>query len=121
MRSIFEDFMELGFGSPVYKFNTNGLYDTMPSFWKKTDEGYKVTLKTLGVSEVLVEIVDNNIKVYGENEIDGLKYDTTINLPVSQDVINNITEVRHKTVCGVTVLNLILDRPEKKNIKITKI
>jgi len=34
--------------------------------------------------------------------------------------MDNITEIKHKTINGLTFVDLIVDRPEKKKIKITK-
>jgi len=116
---FFEDFFELGFGKPTkIVFNANGLKDLMPACWQKTEDGYKARIKTLGLTEVKVDVLDDGIKVYGENEIDSLKYDTSMTLPISQDVMDNIIEIKHETIAGVTLVSLIVDRPAKRQIKI---
>lgn len=118
----FDGFFELGFGKPSKViFNTAGLKDQMPACWNKTKTGYKARIKTLGVERVNVTVEDYGIKIFGENEIDGQKYDTTIELPISQDVMNNVIEIKHNTTAGITIVELIVSRPEKKNIKINRI
>ncbi len=120
--SIFNS-MEMGFGRPTkIIFNTNGIKDQMPSYWRKTENGYRCTVKTLGINndDVSVEVENNGIKVSGKSEVEGESYDTLIELPIAEDVIDNITEIKHKTINGLTFVDLIVNRPEKKKIKITK-
>lgn len=123
MKSIFsDDFFDdllLGFGRPLkIIFNTNNLKDQMPTCWEKTDSGYRCTAKTLGISEVKVSVEDYGIKVFGESELEGKKYNTTLELPISQDVMDNVTEINTKTINGITFIDLIVDRPERRKIKI---
>lgn len=115
--------MAMGFGRPTKViFNTNGLKDQMPSFWCQTEKGYRCTLKTLGIGndDINVETEDNGIKVSGKSKVEGESYDTLIELPIAEDVMDNIIEIKHKTINGLTFVDLIVDRPEKKKIKITK-
>lgn len=109
----------LGFGRPTkIVFNTNGIKDQMPSQWSKTDSGYKATVKTLGIEKAKVEVKDNGIRISGENEIDGRKYDTTIDLPIAEKVMDTVLEVKHKTLAGITIVELVVDKPTKREIKI---
>jgi len=120
--SIF-DGMALGFGRPTkIIFNTNGIKDQMPSCWSKTEKGYRCTVKTLGIGndDISVEVEDGGIKVSGKSEVEGESYDTLIELPIAEDVMDNITEIKHKTINGLTFVDLVVNRPEKKKIKITK-
>ena len=118
---LFEDIFAFGFGRPTRLiFNTNGLKDMNPFFWSKTDDGYKATVKTLGIENVRVDTYEYGITISGENEIDGKKYDTTLELPICPDVLDNVIEITHQTKCGITIINLITSKPDKKKIKITK-
>lgn len=101
--------------------NTNGLKDMMPSCWEKTDNGYRCVVKTLGISDVNITIEDYGIMLTGSNELEGKVYDTTVELPIAQDVLDNVEEIKHKTINGITFVDLIVNRPEKKKIKIEKI
>lgn len=123
MYNFFDDnFFPVGFGKPTrIIFNTNGLKDMMPACWKSTDNGYKASCKTLGIDKVNVEMVENGIKVSGSNNVDGQDYDTTIELPIAKDIINNIIKITHHTECGITIVELFIDRPEKKKIEIKNI
>lgn len=120
--SFFGDILNdslLGFGRPTRViFNTNGIKDLNPSIWSKTEKGYKATVKTLGIESADVEIIENGIKVSGKNEIDGKKYDTTIELPIAEDVMNNVLEIRKQSIAGITIIELIVDKIDKKEIKI---
>ena len=99
-------------------FNTP-VKDMMPSVYKKTDTGYKATIKTLGLDKVDITTFDSGIKVKGENEINGYKYNVDIELPIAEDVMDDVVEIIHETKCGITTIELILDRPEKRKPKIT--
>lgn len=124
MRTFFDDFdrfFELGFGRPTkFVFNSAGLKDMMPACWEKADDGgYCARVKTLGLTEAKVTVEDYGIKVSGENELEGQIYNTSIELPVSPDVMDNVTEIKHRTVAGITFVELVVDRPQRKKIKIT--
>lgn len=119
----FNSMFPIGFGIPSkIIFNTNGLKDMMPSFWTKTDNGYKATVKTLGLDEADIEIVDCAIKVSGKNTIDGKTYDTVVELPVAEAILDNVYKITHETKCGLTFIELFVEEPEvRKNIEVVKI
>jgi len=111
----------LGFGEPSRLiFNTPNLKDMHPYYWIRTDDGYKCTLKTLGINEsdINISIDDNSIIINGESAIDGVKYNTLIELPISRQILNDIIEIRSKSINGITVIDLILETPKKKKILI---
>jgi HSP20 family molecular chaperone IbpA len=116
--TIFNDFSL--FGKPYVVFNTNGIRDLMPTFWKPTKEGYRCTAKTLGISESDIQITteDYGIKLYGKSTLDGEDWDTTLKLPISNQVLNNLEEIRTKTVNGLTFIDLIVTRIKQKKVLI---
>ncbi len=119
MNDVFANLFELGFGKPRnFYFNTNLLKDQMPAYWHKTDYGYKCRAKTLGVKSVEVTVEDIGIKVVGESEIDGLKYNTSFELPIAEDVLDNVSKINHYTDAGITIIELYVDRPAKRKILI---
>jgi HSP20 family molecular chaperone IbpA len=121
--SIFDEFFTWGFGKPRNLHFQTKTKDMMPSFWEKSDDGYKVTCRTVGISpsDVKVSVEDDCIHVNGETEIDKYKYSTDFDLPVSKDVISNIKNIKYKTENGITIIYLDIDRPEKKKINIQKL
>jgi HSP20 family molecular chaperone IbpA len=122
MSDLFETFFDEFslFGKPYVIYNTNGIRDLMPTFWREKDYGYRCTAKTLGVDEkdVCVELTDYGIKLFGKSELEGQWYDTTLKLPIAKTVMNDIKEIKTFTKNGITFVDLYLDKPEKKKILI---
>ena len=120
MKDFFDDFFnEMAlFSKPSRLVFNTPVFDMRPSVWTKTDEGYKAIIKTLGIDKVEVSTFDYGINIKGSNEIEGYTYNVDISLPIAQDVMSDVVKITHETKCGVTVVNLILERPEKKKIVI---
>ena len=120
MKDFFDDFFnEMAlFSKPSRLVFNTPVFDIRPSVWTKTDEGYKAIIKTLGIDKVEVSTFDYGINIKGSNEIEGYTYNVDISLPIAQDVMSDVVKITHETKCGVTVVNLILERPEKKKIVI---
>lgn len=111
--------MALGFGKPLkVVFNTPHIKDMLPSYWVKADNGYRCTAKTLGVDKVNVTVEDYGIKVYGSTEVEGQTYDTTLELPITDEILDSITAINTKTINGLTFIDLVVDKPKKRNIMI---
>jgi hypothetical protein len=116
--ALFDEFL-LGFGKPRKSiFNTNSIKDQMPNYWSKTDTGFRCIAKTLGVSEVSVTVEDYGIKLYGKSELFDKTWDCTLELPIVEAIMNDIIEIKTETKDGLTSIDLILDKPQKKKIKI---
>lgn len=129
MYDIFDNFFPIGFSKPVkFYFNTNGLKDQFPSVWERKEEfGYRATIKCLGIEKANVEVVEPQndsstpvIKVSGESEIEGKKYNTSVELPIAEDILANVTEIHHKTIAGLCIVDIYVKQPEKRKIKITE-
>jgi HSP20 family molecular chaperone IbpA len=120
--SFFDDFV-YGFGKPRNLIFNCKTKDIMPSFWEKTESGFKCTCRTVGIcpKDVAVTLEDDCIHVKGETEWDNYKYNTSYELPLCEDVLNNIKSVKYKTENGITIIYIDLDRPEKRKIKIEQI
>ena len=113
------DFDLLGFATPSKNiFNTFGLKDLYPSRIEKIDDGYRVTLKTLGIEKVEVSDTDKGLLVEGKNEINGHEYSALIEIPVAKAVMDNIEEVHVTTIAGITILDIVVKTPQKRSFKI---
>lgn len=124
MRDFFDDFFALGFGKPEnIIFNSGHTKDLDPTYWSKTETGYKATCRTVGINEVDVKVIlnDNYIEVSGESEYEGSKYNVSYKIPVSDEVVSNAKSLKYKTLNGLTYIYLDVERAEKKKIKAIKI
>ena len=114
-----DDFFPIGFARPQkIVFNTNKLQDMNPAHWKKTENGYVGIFKTLGCDNIKLTLEEYGIKLLASGEVFGNKYDTTLELPINKEILNNIIEIKYETKLGVTKIEIILQEPEKKRIKI---
>lgn len=121
---IFDEFFTLGFGKPRNLVFNSCVKDMLPSYWKKKDNNtYVCICKTIGINpeDINVEETEYGFKVSGESEVEGYKYSTSFELPIAESIMNEIKEVKVHSKNGLTFITLILDRPEKKKIKIEKI
>jgi len=96
-------------------FNSN-VKDMSPYSFKKTDDGFIGTIKTLGISEkdIKVTVEEYGIKVTGESEINGEKYNTEIEIAINDSVMADLKEIKYHSQDGLTFINLILDNKRKK-------
>lgn len=96
--------------------------DMMPALWENTDEGYKCTCRMVGIrpEDVSVKLQDEYIHVEGKSELDSYEYSQNLDLPVVEDVRNNLKNIKYKTQDGITIIYLNVNRPQKKEIKIEK-
>lgn len=113
----------LGFDYPRNFYFNCKVKDMMPSKWEKTEDGYKCTCRTVGISpdDVKVVLDEDHITVSGETEMDGYKYNTHYVLPISKDVVSNINKVKYKTQNGITIIYIDIERPAIKKIAVEKI
>lgn len=96
-------------------FNSN-VKDMSPYSFKKTDDGFIGTVKTLGISEkdIKVTVEEYGIKVTGESEINGEKYNTEIEIAINDSVMADLKEIKYHCQDGLTFVNLILENRRKK-------
>ena len=125
MSRIFDDVFDefLGFGKPKRFIFNSQVKDMLPSYWqKKDDKTYLCTVKTLGINpeDVIVEIIDYGIKVSGSSIVNDFTYDTCVELPIVESIMNEVEKIKVMSKNGLTFITLILDRPEKKKILIEK-
>lgn len=117
-------FFTLGFGKPRKLIFNSLVKDMLPSCWKQKDENtYLCVAKTLGINpeDIKVEETEYGLKVSGESEIEGYKYNTSYELPISQSILNEIEKIQVNSKNGLTFITLKLNRPEKKKIMIETI
>lgn len=120
---FFDDSFNSIFGRPRNLIFNCKTKDQMPSFWEKTDDGFKATCRTVGVNpeDVVVSVSDDCIVVKGETKVDNYTYNCSYELPVIEEVLNNIKSIKYKTANGLTFINLEVDLPKRKDIKIEQI
>lgn len=120
---VFDDLLTLGFGRPRKLVFNSCVKDMLPSYWKKKDnKTYLCIVKTLGINpeDVVVEETDCGLKVSGATELEGYTYDTSLELPIAESIMNEIEKIKVSSKNGLTFITLILNRPEKKKIKIER-
>lgn len=89
--------------------------------WKSTEYGYRAVLRTTGLSCVNITQEHNGIRIVGEDELDGVKYSINILMLIPENIFKNIFKIAHKTVNGITFVDLYVEAQEKKKIKIEKL
>lgn len=120
---VFDDFFTLGFGRPKRIVFNSRVKDLLPSYWqKKDDKTYLCTVKTLGINseDVVVETTDYGIKVTGSSIVNDFTYDTDIELPIAESIMNEVEKIKVTSKNGLTFITLILNKPEKKKVLIEK-
>ena len=120
---VFDEFFTLGFGKPRNLIFNSCVKDMLPSYWKKKDDKtYICICKTIGINheDVNVEETDYGLKVSGSTELEGYTYDTSFELPIAESIMNEIEKIKVKSKNGLTFITLILNRQEKRKIKIEK-
>lgn len=125
MEVFYDEFFEdLMFGTPrKLAFNVDKTLDRKPTSWMETKTGYKGVCRTVGIApeDVIVELKYGAIKVSGKTEYEGSKYDVSYEIPVAEDIISNVTEIKYKTLNGLTYIYLTVHKPEKKVLKAERI
>lgn len=119
----FEDFVEGWFGKPInLQFSVKNK-DMNPAFWEKTGKGYKCTIRTVGIrpSEVKVELKDDHVHIEGKSKLDNYDYSQSMDLPIVEDVRDNLKDIKYKSQDGITIIYLNVNRPQKKEIKIEQL
>jgi len=121
----FEDLFDTKgwFGNPInLQFSVKNK-DMNPAFWEKTDKGYKCTCRTVGIrpTEVKVELKDNCVHIEGKSKLDDYEYSQSMDLPIVEDVRDNLKDIKYKSQDGITIIYLNVNRPEKKEIKIEQL
>lgn len=120
---ILDVFFELGFGKPKHFYFNSSVKDLLPSCWtKKDDKTYMCVCKTIGINaeDINVEEIDYGIKVSGETELEGFKYNTSFVLPIAESIMHEIEKIKVTSKNGLTFITLVLDKPEKKKVLIEK-
>lgn len=118
---VFDDF--LGFGRARKLIFNSSVKDMMPSYWTKKDNNtYTCVVKTIGINPSDIQVLETEcgIKVNGETELEGYKYNTSMELPIAQRIMNEVKEIKVHSKNGLTFITLILNKPEKKKINIIK-
>ena len=117
----FDDLMEGFFGKPRHLIFNSNVKDMMPSTWTKNEDGnYTCTVKTLGIepSDLKIEQTNWGLKIDGETKINDYTYNTSMELPIANSVMNEINKIKVKNKNGLTFITLILNKQEKKKIEI---
>ena len=75
----------------------------------------------IAIENIIKQAENGFIKISGETEYEGSKYNVSYELPVSDDVLSNVTKLEYKTLNGLTYIYISVNRPEKKQIVAKKI
>jgi HSP20 family molecular chaperone IbpA len=121
-KSFFDDANYI-FGRPRNLIFNCKTKDQMPSCWEKTDDGFKATCRTVGInpSDVSVTVSDDCIVVKGETKVSDYTYNCSYELPVIEEVLGNIKEIKYSSANGLTYIWLEVEKAEKRKIKIEKV
>ena len=57
------------------------------------------------------------LELVGSSVINDFTYDTCIELPIAESIMNEIERIEYESKNGLTFITLILDRPEKRKDK----
>lgn len=120
---LFKEIFNNCFPKPMnLQFSTKN-HDMSPAIWEKTEEGYKCTVRTVGIkpSDVIVKLEDDYIHLEGKSTLDNYDYSQNMDLPIVEDIRDNLKDIKYKSQDGITIIYLNVNRPEKKEIKIEKI
>lgn len=127
LSSFDDDFKEMDnliegfFGKPRHLMFNSNVKDLYPTYWSKNEEGnYTCTVKTLGIepSDLKIEQTDWGLKLQGETKVGEETYNTSMELPISNTIMNKINKIKVKSRNGLTFITLILDKDKKKKIEI---
>ncbi|MFC0903845.1 hypothetical protein ACFHWD_03960 [Clostridium sp. MT-14] len=117
----FDEMVEGIFGKPRHLIFNSSVKDLYPTNWKKNENGdYICTIKTLGIepSDLNIEQTEWGLKVQGETKIEEDTYNTSMELPIANGIMNKINKIKVKSRNGLTFITLILDKEPKKKIEI---
>jgi len=117
----FDEIVEGFFGKPRHLIFNSTVKDLYPTSWKKNDEGdYTCTIKTLGIDpqDLNVEQTEWGLKIKGETKIKEDTYNTSMELPIANSIMNDIDKIQVKSKDGLTFITLMLNKQSKKKIKI---
>lgn len=117
----FNDLIGEFFGKPKHLIFNSNVKDLYPTYWSKNEKGdYTCTVKTLGIepSDLQVNQTDWGLKLYGETKVGEETYNTSMELPISNTIMNKINKIKVKSKNGLTFITLILDKDKKKKIQI---
>lgn len=124
MNNFFDDFDDLffGFGRPMsIRFNTPNTKDIQPaSPWSKDENGYHMVARVVGINpeDLKVTLEEYGICIDGESDYNGSTYTQHIELPISKDLMANVTEVNYEVKNGLCKVSLIVKEPEYKQVAV---
>ena len=127
MRPIFNDFETflLGFGRPVsIRFNTPNTKDIHPaSPWYKEGDKYHMIARVVGINpeDLKLTIEDYGLCIDGKSEHDGNVYTQHIELPISDSLMANITDINYSVKNGLCKVSVVVKEPEHKEININMV
>lgn len=116
------DFFD-GFLKPInLKFQTPN-QDMKPTYFEKTKNGYKATCRSVGIDskDIDVKLKDDYIHLEGKTEMDGYTYSVSYDIPILDDIRDNIENIRYKTKNGITIIYINTKRKLKQMVDIQRI
>jgi HSP20 family molecular chaperone IbpA len=125
MSNIFNELMFLGLGEPTgIKFNTPNTKDIRPaSYWKKVEDGYQMIARVVGINpeDINITMEEYGICLDGKTDDEGTVYTQHIELPISKDLMANITDINYEVKNGLCKIKILVKEPEYKKVNIQMI
>mgnify|MGYP001002061733 CR=1 FL=1 len=112
-----------GFLKPMHlKFNCIN-QDMRPIYFEKTKNGYKATCRSVGISakDISVTLKEDYIHLEGKSIMDEHEYSTSCDIPLLDDIRDNIENIRYKTENGITIIYINTKKKIKQMIDIQRI
>lgn len=99
------------------------VYDQKPYWVKKTETGYQIVVKALGMTsdDISVEITGDTLSIDGKKMIEAIDYETKIDIRMNiYNIINDIDRVNYNCENGLVYVDLIIKQNTTKKIPISK-
>lgn len=110
--------------NPIKKNSIDGVTSALEvSDLKKTDYGYKVILRTEGLSEndIKVSVIKNEIIVAGKTTFEDVTYESNYKIPLGLREKGEIVNVKYKVINGITHIYIYTRKPQEHVITVEKI
>lgn len=90
--------------------------------WDECEEGFKTHISTVGIDSKDIKVsksYNNNkccISIKGETTLDDRVYSIDSNLYVVSAIYYNIEKILKRTINGITIIKLVIDKDTKSSI-----
>jgi HSP20 family molecular chaperone IbpA len=97
--------------------------DVSPIHTEKTSEGYRIIARSVGIApeDVKIELKDECIHLEGKTEKNGMAYSTSYDIPLLDDIRDNIENIKYKSENGMTTIYINTKKRLKEIVDIKRI